>query len=232
MPTLADEVGPPPGSTGHDVERSLAAVVTAARSRVPGMDEATVFLADVNGTVRTRAASSDLARHLDSVQIALREGPLFGVDGARLLEVPQIELDRRWPGYAAAAAAGGLQAQLVVRVPVDDRGTVAGLSLYSLHSAVIHPDAGPVAELFAAHAAAALGEGSSDGSVAGSLSEVLRTREVVGQATGIIADRYKMTQERAFAFLLRAASQSNMRVREVAQELVDRRNGTISTGNG
>ena len=59
---------------------------------------------------------------------------------------------------------------------------------------------------------------------------MLRTREVVGQATGIIADRYQMTQERAFAFLVRAASQSNMLLRDVAQELVDRRNGVTSTG--
>jgi hypothetical protein len=227
-----------------------------------------VFDVDVHGAVRTRAATSGLARHLDSVQIRLGEGPLFGIDegrSSRLLEVPHLEHDRRWPGYAAAAAAVGLRAQLVVRVPIDDRGAVAGLNLYSTHRADIHPDAGPVAELFAGHAAATLRDrshgrseldgpeldgpeldgpeldepgshrstanGSWDDSLGGgSLTEAMRAREVVGLATGIIADRYQMTHERAFAFLVRAASQSNMRLREVAQELVDRHNGGTSSG--
>jgi hypothetical protein len=211
-----------------DADQVLDTVVQAARDRVPGVEHVGVFQVDEHGAVRTRAATSDLTRELDALQQRLGEGPAFGLHRARLVAVPRLRLDGRWPHFTAAAAAAGVQAQLTIRVAVDGCGTVAGLSLLSTRTPDIHPDAEPVAELFAGHAAAALGH---DRGPAG-LTEALRTRELVGQATGIVADRYEMTQERAFAFLVRAASQSNMLLRELAQELVDRRNGVASTRHG
>jgi hypothetical protein len=208
-----------------EADRVLGTVAHAAVNRVPGMEHAGVLQVDPHGAVRTRAATSDLARELDRLQHRLGEGPAFGLNGARLVVVPQLGDDPRWPRYAAAAAAAGVRAQLTVRVAVDDVGTVAALTLCSTVNADVHPDAEPVAELFAGHAAAALGHDRERGG----LTEALRTRELVGQATGIVADRYEMSQERAFAFLVRAASQSNMLLRELAQELIDRRNGVAST---
>jgi hypothetical protein len=238
---LTDDLGPPRGDEGHDVLRDaevdaevgplLEIIVKAARDRVPGMEHVGVFRLDRFGGVRTLAVTSDFARDLDALQHRVGEGPALDLREARLVAVPQIRHDPRWPAYAAAASAAGLQAQLTIRVAVDDhdtdhdtdkdtdQDTVAGLSLYSTGTADIHPDAGAVAELFAGHAAVALGH---DRGRSG-LTEALSSREVVGQATGIIADRYGMTQERAFAFLVRAASQSNMPLREIAHELVDRR---------
>jgi hypothetical protein len=218
-------VAQPRTGTDAEADRALETVVHAAGNRVPGMEHVSVLQVDARGALRTRAATSDLARELDRLQHRLGEGPAFGLDGARLVSVPQLGDDPRWRRYAAAAAAVGVRAQLTVRVVVDDRGTVTGLTLFSTVNADIHPDAEPVAELFAGHAAAALGHDRERGG----LTEALRTRELVGQATGILADRYEMTQERAFAFLVRAASQSNMLLRELAQELVDRRNGVAST---
>jgi hypothetical protein len=208
-----------------ETDRVLEMVVHAACTRVSGMEHAGVLQLDAHGAVRTRAATSDLARDLDRLQHRLGEGPAFGLNGAQLVSVPRLGHDSRWPRYAAAATALGIQAQLTVRVAVDDLGTVAALTLSSTVRADVHPDAEPVAELFAGHAAAALGhDRERDGG-----KDALRTRELVGQATGIVADRYEMSQERAFAFLVRAASQSNMLLRELAQELVDRRNGVAST---
>jgi hypothetical protein len=234
---LTDDLGPPRGDGGDSALRHAEAdaemdrevdsevgplleiIVNAARDRVPGMEHVGVFRLDRFGEVRTLAVTSDLARELDALQHRLREGPALGLREARLVAVPQLRHDPRWPRYAAAAAAAGLQAQLTVRVALDDHDTVTGLSLSSARTADIHPDAGTVAELFAGHAAVALGHGRGRSG----LTEVLSSREVVGQATGIIADRYGMTQERAFAFLVRAASQSSMPLREIAHELVDRR---------
>lgn len=210
---------------GVDADGVLETVVHAARDRVPGMEHASVFEVDGPGAVQTRAATSDLARELDRLQHQLGEGPVFGLHGPHLVAAPRLGHDERWPRYAAAAAAAGVRAQLTVRVAVDDRGTIAGLTLCSTQACDIHPDAEPVAELFAGHLAAALGHDREHGG----LTEALRTRELVGQATGIVADRYQMSQERAFAFLVRAASQSNMLLRELAQELVDRRNGVATT---
>jgi AmiR/NasT family two-component response regulator len=52
------------------------------------------------------------------------------------------------------------------------------------------------------------------------LIEALSTRTVIGQATGIIMERYKLGPDAAFAVLLRTSSESNRKVREIAEQLV------------
>jgi AmiR/NasT family two-component response regulator len=52
------------------------------------------------------------------------------------------------------------------------------------------------------------------------LLEALASRTVVGQATGIIMERYKLDPDAAFAVLLRISSERNRKVREIAEQLV------------
>jgi AmiR/NasT family two-component response regulator len=56
------------------------------------------------------------------------------------------------------------------------------------------------------------------------LNEALATRNVIGQAIGMVMERYQMDEKRAFAFLVRVSSTSNIKLRLIAQELVDRAN--------
>jgi AmiR/NasT family two-component response regulator len=77
-----------------------------------------------------------------------------------------------------------------------------------------------VADLFAAHAAIALGQARERET----LNEALHSRKTIGQAIGILMERYQMNDERAFAFLVRASSHSHIKLRDIAQELVDQAN--------
>ena len=81
-------------------------------------------------------------------------------------------------------------------------------------------DARALAGLFATHAAIALGHAQERAS----LTEGLQSRRVVGQAIGILMARYEMNEDRAFAFLVRASSHRNIKLRAIAQELVDEAN--------
>jgi AmiR/NasT family two-component response regulator len=108
-----------------------------------------------------------------------------------------------------------------VKLYVDGDGTLGGLNFYSTTCYEIDPDAESIADLFAAHAAIAL-ENAKERE---QLNDALHSRKVVGQALGIIMDRYDTNEDRAFAFLVRASSSSNIKLRDIAQELVDKRNG-------
>jgi AmiR/NasT family two-component response regulator len=77
-----------------------------------------------------------------------------------------------------------------------------------------------LAGLFATHAAIALGHAQERAG----LAEGLQTRRVIGQAIGILMTRYEMNEDRAFAFLVRASSHRNIKLRAIAQELVDEAN--------
>jgi AmiR/NasT family two-component response regulator len=74
-----------------------------------------------------------------------------------------------------------------------------------------------VAELFAAHAAIALHQARE----VEHLNQALESRKVIGQALGILMERYALDENRAFAFLLRASSTSNIKLRDIAAQLVE-----------
>jgi GAF domain-containing protein len=205
----------------RDVDETLQAIVEVAAKSVPGFDHAGVSTVDAAGKVHTRAATDELVSALDELQYGLGEGPC--VDTLRqtdVVVVPSIEHDSRWPRYVPEAVDRGLRSQLAVRLYLDDKGTLGGLNLYSTTAEDVDPDAQGIADLFAAHAAVALGHVRDRQN----LQEAMHTRKVIGQAMGILMERYTMNEDRAFAFLVRASSHGNVKLRMVAQELVDSAN--------
>lgn len=109
----------------------------------------------------------------------------------------------------------GLRAQLAVGLYADG-DSLGGINLYSTQADEIADEAVEIAELFAAQAAIALGRSRE----ALQMHEALESRKVIGQALGLLMERYEMNEERAFQFLMRASSTSNTKLRDVAAELV------------
>jgi GAF domain-containing protein len=205
----------------QSLDETLQAIALVARDSVPGFDEVGISTLDKRGNVETRAATGELVHALDRLQYALSEGPCVDtLRDAEIVSVPRITHEQRWPRYVPAAVDHGLRSQLAVRLYLDEEGTIGGLNLYSTSSDEIQPEAEATAELFAAHAAIAL----SYAHERETLNEALQSRKVIGQAIGIIMERYGINEDRAFAFLVRASSQSNIKLREIAQELVNQRN--------
>jgi len=205
----------------QSLDETLQAIVHVARESVPGFEAVGISTMRRNGKAVTRAATGDLVHRLDALQYELGEGPCVDtLRGATMVCVPDIRHEQRWPRYVPAAVALGLRSQLGVKLHLDDRGTIGGLNLYSTGSDDVSPEAEAIAELFAAHAAIALGNASERET----LNEALQSRKVIGQAIGILMERYEMSEERAFAFLVRASSHANIKLRDIAQELVDQRN--------
>ena len=201
------------------LDQTLLAIVHAAQVSVPGFDHAGISTVDHKGRVQTRAGTGPLVEELDNLQYGLGEGPC--VDALRhalVVAAPAIRAEQRWPRYVSRATREtGLQSQLAVRMFLDEEGTVGTLNLYSTSQAEIDPDAESVAELFATHAAIALGRARE----ISTLNEALLSRRLIGQAIGIVMERYKIDEDRAFAFLARASSHGNIKLRDVAKELVD-----------
>jgi len=123
--------------------------------------------------------------------------------------------DQRWPRYMPAAAKKGLRAQLGVGL-FDDEDSLGGLNLYSTSADTVSSDAVQIAQLFASQASIALGRSRH----ASQLNQALETRKMIGQAIGILMGKHRITEERAFQFLVRASSTSNIKLRSVAEELV------------
>ena len=165
---------------------TLTAIAQTAKRSVPGFDQVGISTIDLHGKVHTRAGAGDLVWEFDTLQYGLGEGPC--VDSLRDADVvvaPRIRQDQRWPGYVPKAVEAGLKSQLAVKLHLDNSGTVGGLNLYSTESEEIDPDAESMADLFATHAAIALGHAEEREN----LNQALQSREVIGQAIGILMER-------------------------------------------
>ena len=197
------------------VERVLA-VVRAAPGTVPGFDEVSISVTFHDGPVQTRAASSPLVERLDSVQYEAEEGPCFeAFTHPHVVLVPSTRAETRWPTYIERATQAGVTAQMAI--PLRNGGEVRGaLNLYSTTREGIDPEAPDIAALFATHVGLAMGWARNEEQ----LNEALATRKTIGQAIGIIMERYQIDDAKAFAFLARVSQTGNIKLRDVAQELV------------
>jgi GAF domain-containing protein len=169
------------------------------------------------GQARTRAFTGDLVLRLDEVQYGLREGPCSAaLQGTDAVSVSSLRHEQRWSRYVPQAQAVGVRSQLAVKLELG-QGTVGGINFYSTISDEVSADAQALAGMFATHAAIALRHAHERDT----LNEALLTRKVIGEAIGILMERYGMNEDRAFAFLVRASSHGNIKLRAVAQGLVD-----------
>jgi GAF domain-containing protein len=198
------------------LEETLDAITEATLKTVPGFDHAGISIIHRDGSIETSSGSDQLVWELDELQYELREGPCYdALMGAGVVVVEDAQHDERWPRYMAKAVQRGLRAQLAVGL-FREQDSVGGLNLYSTKAQAVSADVVHVAELFASQAAIALGRSR----YATQLNQALVTRKVIGQAIGILMGRYELTEERAFQFLIRTSSTSNIKLRDVAAELV------------
>jgi GAF domain-containing protein len=200
------------------LEETLAAIAETARISVPGIDHAGISIVTPKGGIETKAATDPIVWEFDRLQYDLSEGPcLSTMRGTPVVSVPRARHDQRWPRFMPQALRLGLRSQLAVRLFLDDEGTMGALNLYSTSQEEIDPDAEHVAELFASHAAIALHQARE----VEHLNQALESRKVIGQALGIVMERYGLDENHAFSFLLRASSTSNIKVRDIAAQLVE-----------
>ncbi len=197
-------------------DETLDAIVHATRASLPEFPHVSISMKRGDGTFETAAGTDQLVRELDGVQYDLGEGPCVqAVEHEPVVVVSNLRHDQRWPRYVPAAVGRGVRSQVAVRLFAGSRH-VAGLNLYSTEHDEVEEASAETAQLFATHAAIILGHAQQEDQ----LNHALESRKVIGQAIGIVMERYRIDGDRAFQFLLRASSSSNTKLREVAEDLV------------
>lgn len=198
----------------HTLEQVSWVAVEFARTHLAS-DLAGLTLHDtLRGSSETMALSGAVVAELNAVRLQLGEGPgPLGSGG--VVAVPDTRNDLTWPSWSAAAATLGVRSVRLYGLPEID-GRAATLELYS-H--VEDTTSGP--DELARDLAGVEHIGLALRMVAriAHLEEGMRTREVIGQAQGIVMERHGLTAEESMAFLRRASQQSQVKVRDLAVEL-------------
>jgi hypothetical protein len=203
------------------IEDALVTLTRGAAEAVPGADHASISVRSRGGALETIAATDALIERLDARQYQLREGPCYAAATTEALMVSyDLPRDPRWPKYGPAAASEGVNAQMAVVLTDNGAGRTA-LNLYAARPHEFSPDSVDLAQLFALHASVAMGVART----VDNLSAAVSSRQILGQAMGIVMERYQIDSERAFGFLSRASQHSTVALRDVAAQIVDGHNG-------
>lgn len=199
----------------QDTDALLTDIVHAALDLIPHAAEASVSLVMGRRTVQSRAASGELPRIVDALQSATGQGPCIDATyRERIVRVPDMGHDERWPEFAKAAHDAGARSMLSFQLFVEG-DNLGALNLYGDDVDVFDEESEQVALLVAAHAAVAF----SDRQEITQLNQALATRDLIGQAKGILMERFKVDAQQAFQILTRASSESNLKLRDVADHL-------------
>lgn len=202
---------PPHGS----ISAALDAIAALAVRTVPNCDDAGLRLSRTPGA-RPLAGTGGFGLATEELQDELGEGPSVDPElGPRAVYVTDVAQDSRWPRFAARSAELGLGSLLTFSVATR-RGVPGALTLYSRRPDAFDAVARDVGEVFAAHATIAL---------AGVLAEAqlrrsMRTREMIGQAVGVVMERQGVTEEQAMDMLRRASQASHVRLPHLAHQVV------------
>ncbi|GAA4947565.1 GAF and ANTAR domain-containing protein [Streptomonospora halophila] len=197
----------------RDVADVRADIVAAAVRLVPGADHAALSLQERTG-LRSAAATGESARRTDTLQYWCRQGPsVQAVDDAAAVRA-DLHRETRWPEFTPRALDRGVGS--VLALPLTQKGAQGALLLFSPAVSAFTADDERIAGLVAAHAGAALAAAHERAH----LRAALESREVIGQATGVLMERNRLPAEDAFAALSRASQNTNRKLREVAEHLV------------
>ncbi|WP_036519103.1 GAF and ANTAR domain-containing protein [Nocardia sp. 348MFTsu5.1] len=200
-----------------DIETVLRAISKAAIDSIPGTEYASVTLVTGKSRVETPVAIGDLAGRSDALQQELGEGPCIrSAIGEKTVWIDDMRDEARWPRFAAAADALGIASMICFSLYVEG-DQFSALNLHSTTPSIFDDEARSIGQLFADHASVAL----SSVREKEQLRTALNSRDLIGQAKGMIMERYHLDSTAAFRLLAKLSQDSNVKLVDVAQRVVD-----------
>ncbi|QNE22697.1 GAF and ANTAR domain-containing protein [Kribbella qitaiheensis] len=206
----------------HDsdgVDETVDAVVEFAVRALSCSHAGVVFVAR-GGRPEIAAVSDPAIRTIYECQIDVGDGPMVeSLREGAVVHIPDAKADPRWPSWSELVSGFGIHSVLHLPLAVTDRRVGGVLSVYSTAPAAFTADDEAVAHILARHAAVALSSAREEAS----LAQAVDARKLIGQAMGILMERFDLDADRAFEVLKRYSQDGNIKLREVAQQLVDTR---------
>jgi transcriptional regulator with GAF, ATPase, and Fis domain len=203
----------------NSLEETLERAVNLALEVVPAAEAAGVSLIS-RGKIATTAATDDLGGRADALQVELRQGPLFdAIQRQVVVYLNDLAQETRWPQWSARVVKElGLRSMLSFQLFTSDT-TLGSLNLYSHQAAAFDLDSLNNGYLYAAHVGVAI----SNVRQQESLKSAIASRTIIGQAEGILMERFGLDGTAAFNTLRRVSQDRNIKLRDVAFELVSTR---------
>jgi GAF domain-containing protein len=198
------------------MESTAELIAEYARLTTAADDSGLLFMR-THSSIETVAATSPRVVKLHQKQQELDEGPCLSAlrEDASYLVV-DTETEERWPKWCQGAAELGIRSALSIRLRSITR-TYGALNLYAETVGTFGQKDLAIAQNFARHASIAIASAYTQEG----LQIAIDARTFVGQAQGILMARYKISADRAFEYLRRRSQQENVKLSDIAHEVID-----------
>ena len=208
-----------------DLEQTLDRTLELACEAV-GCDSAGVFLLHGHKRVESAAVTDTTVEKADRLQLECGKGPcLEAMADHETFVIDDTATDPRWHEWSARVAEIGYRSVLSIRL-FTNQHTIGSLNLYARRPAAFGPDEVAVGQILGRHASVALATARNEDS----LRQAVDARHVIGQAQGILMERFDLTVDQAFSVLRRYSQDRNLKLRAVAEEIIASRELPSSTG--
>ena len=203
-----------------DSKQAMQRAVAVATEILPGCDAAGVCVVYRGDRIDTHATSNDYLREVDALQHELDEGPcLDALQQYDTVHSDDLSIDARWPKWGPQVADRvGLRSIVSYRL-FSTGQNLGALNLYGRSTAAFTDDDVHDGLALAAHVGVALAAAQE----VENLEKALGGRTVIGQATGILMERFDLAPDRAFSVLSRLSQQKNVKLRELSEQIVTTR---------
>jgi transcriptional regulator with GAF, ATPase, and Fis domain len=201
-----------------DLSATFARLTRAAVDLLPACDSASVTVIE-GPELRTEGATDQVATHGDRIQYDEQEGPcLDAATREQWVYTPDVRHDVRWPRFSPRLAAElEVRSMFSCRLGVQEalHRHLGGLNLYSRGLDAFDDEQRDLALLLAA-----VGSVAADAArVKREMADAVRTRQIIGEAIGILRSQTEMTSQEAFEALSKASQRSNVKLRDLAAKI-------------
>lgn len=188
-----------------------------------------IMLTGEDGRLGFVAASEQMVVEAERHQHLVREGACHEAHATNeIVVVDDLATETRWPDYTPRVLGLGLRS--VLGVPLNAHGrTIGVINIYR-----DHPTGWSADDIGSAEILASMGAGyilnanqlRAQHVLAEQLETAIESRDVIGQAKGLIMAQMGVDADGAFEFLRSMSQRQNRKLRDVAEMLIEQRNAT------
>jgi transcriptional regulator with GAF, ATPase, and Fis domain len=206
------------GRADAEPDAVLAELVEHAATEIPGAQYAGVTVTRNAKHIDTPATSHKWPLLLDEIQQRHREGPcLSAAWEAKIVHVADLEHDERFPKYRRdALEQTPIRAVMAFQLFIADE-TMGALNIYAEQPHAFGQQSRELGLIFAAHSSVAWNSARRDEQ----FKRALASRDLIGQAKGMVMERYGVDAVQAFALLRKLSQDGNVPLTEIAAELIN-----------
>lgn len=199
-----------------DLEATLEVITRAAVDLIPGAEHADITLITRGKRLESRAGTSELPRTIDDLQQDLHDGPcLQAIWEHKTVRADDFAHEDRWPKFAAEACRLGVRSMLAFQLYTTE-SNLGALNLLSSSTSAFDDTSARIGGTLATHAAIAVIATQREEQ----FREALASRDTIGQAKGMLMEKFSIDADGAFGLLRKLSQEQNVPLYEVACKLV------------